>query len=83
MPERWKVLTYRDYDFEDDGKRVRGRSLYCYRANSENGWPGVEYHKFSISFGSEAYNTKVRPGAEYDLFFNRFGKVASLVAVDA
>lgn len=83
MPERWKVLTYRDFNFEDNGRQVRGRVLHCYRANSENGWPGVEYGKFSIPFGSDAYNTQLRPGAEYDLFFNRYGKVASLVAVDA
>ena len=79
MNEKWKVLTYRDFNFEENGRQIRGRTLHCYRQNSENGWPGVEYGKFSIPFGSDAYNETLKPGAEYEFIFNRFGKVAALV----
>lgn len=79
MNEVWNVLTYRDYDFEDEsGRQVKGRTLHCYRENRENGWPGVEYAKFSVRFGSNAYNTPVRPGGKFELVFDRFGKVAQL-----
>ena len=54
MNEVWNILTYRDYDFTDEsGRQVKGRTLHCYRKNSENGWPGVEYAKFSVRFGSD------------------------------
>ena len=82
MNEKWNVLTYRDYDFkEESGRQVKGRTLHCYRKNSENGWPGVEYAKFSVPFGSDAYNFTPSPGAQYELIFNRFGKVAALTPV--
>lgn len=82
MNEKWNVLTYRDYDFkEESGRQVKGRTLHCYRKNSENGWPGVEYAKFSVPFGSDAYNLTPSPGAQYELIFNRFGKVAALTPV--
>ena len=55
MNEKWKVLTYRDYNFEDNGRTVKGRTLHCYRKSSDSSWPGVEYGKFSVPFGSDAY----------------------------
>ena len=83
MYERWNVLTYRDYDFTDEhGRQVKGRTLHCYRPNKENGWPGVEYGKFSIRFGSEAYNSLPVPGKQYDLVFDRFGKVSALIPME-
>lgn len=81
MNEKWNVLTYRDYDFTDNGRQVKGRTLHCYRKNGSDGWPGVEYGKFSVPFGSDAFNTAVKPGAEYELVFNRFGKVSALIPV--
>lgn len=79
MNEEWNVLTYRDYDFTDQsGRQVKGRTLHCYRKNSGDGWPGVEYAKFSVKFGSDAYNTTPIPGKVYALTFDRFGKIASL-----
>lgn len=81
MNEVWNVLTYRDYNFEDNGRQVKGRTLHCYRQNSENGWPGVEYAKFSVPFGSEAYNIAPVPGKQYELRFNRFGKIAAMTQV--
>lgn len=81
MNERWNVLTYRDYDFKDGDRQIKGRTLHCYRKNSNDGWPGVEYGKFSVPFGSDAYNTAVKPGGEYEIGFNRFGKVSVIVPV--
>ena len=82
MNEVWNILTYRDYDFTDEnGRQVKGRTLHCYRKNSENGWPGVEYAKFSVRFGSDAYNTQVSPKAAFEFVFDRFGKVAQLKPV--
>ena len=82
MNEKWKVLTYRDFNFEENGRQIRGRTLHCYRKNSENGWPGVEYGKFSVPFGTDAYNVTLSPGVEYEFIFNRFGKVAALNPVN-
>lgn len=82
MNERWKVLTYRDYDFTDQNNRqVKGRTLHCFRKTTDPSWPGVEYAKFSVKFGSDAYNVSINPGAEYELAFDRFGKIAQLVSV--
>lgn len=81
MNEKWNVLTYRDYNFEDNGRQVRGRTLHCYRPNNGDGWPGVEYAKFSVPFGSEAYNVNPAPGAQYEMVFNRFGKIAQMIPV--
>ena len=85
MNEKWNVLTYRDYDFIDDnGRQVKGRTLHCYRKNvdSQSGWPGVEYAKFSVRFGSDAYNVIPVLGKLYELVFDRFGKIGALVPVD-
>lgn len=83
MNEVWNVLTYRDYDFKDEsGRQVKGRSLHCYRSQKENGWPGVEYAKFSIRFGSDAYNTVPALGKPYELIFDRFGKVSALIPIE-
>lgn len=80
MNEVWNVLTYRDYDFkEESGRQVKGRTLHCYRKSNGNGWPGVEYAKFSVPFGTDAYNTTPVPGKPYELIFNRFGKIAALL----
>ena len=83
MYEKWNVLTYRDYDFTDEnGRNQKGRSLHCYRNNRDGGWPGIEYAKFSCKFGTDAYNVVPVPGKVYELVFNRFGKVASLIPVE-
>ena len=82
MNEEWIVLTYRDYDFTDEnGRQQKGRTLHCYRPSKENGWPGVEYGKFSCKFGTDAYNEIPKPGKAYSVVFNRFGKVANLIPV--
>ena len=81
MNEVWNVLTYRDYNFDDNGRQVKGRTLHCYRSNDQSGWPGVEYAKFSVPFGSEAYNVSLTPGSKFEFVFNRFGKVAALIPV--
>lgn len=82
MNEIWNVLTYRDYDFTDqNGRQVKGRTLYCYRKNNDNGWPGVEYAKFSVKFGSDAYNVAITPGAKFEVAFDRFGKIAQFIPV--
>lgn len=82
MNEVWNVLTYREYDFFDD-KNVhqKGRSLHCYRKSDNPNWPGVEYAKFSAKFGTDAYNVIPVPGQQYEIVFNRFGKVAQLIPV--
>lgn len=83
MDEKWNVLTYRDYDFTDEnGRQQKGRTLHCYRPSRENGWPGVEYGKFSCKFGSDAYNVVPSPGKPYVVVFNRFGKVANLIPAE-
>lgn len=85
MNEKWNVLTYRDYDFTDDsGRQVKGRTLHCYRKNTDPGagWPGVEYAKFSIRFGSAAYNVVPELGKPYELIFDRFGKIGAMTRVD-
>lgn len=79
--EEWNVLTYRDYNFEDNGRSVRGRTLHCYRTNRADGWPGVEYGKFSVPYGSDAYNVTPVPGKKYMISFNRYGKVTKLEQV--
>lgn len=80
MNEKWNVLTYRDYDFTDDnGRQQKGRTLHCYRQSGANGWPGVEYAKFSCKFGTEAYNVIPVPGKQYEIVFDRYGKVAILI----
>ena len=78
MNEVWNVLTYRDYDFDDNGRKVKGRTLHCFRKTQDQSWPGVEYAKLSVPFGSDAYNTAIRPGSLYELGFNRFGKVVMI-----
>ena len=84
MNEVWNVLTYRDYDFTDEsGRQVKGRTLHCYRPNNGNGWPGVEYAKFSVRFGSAAYNVTPTPGGKFEVAFDRFGKIAALNPVKA
>lgn len=83
MYETWTVLTYRDYDFkEESGRQVKGRTLHCYRPSKENGWPGVEYAKFSIPFGSDAFGVVPAIGKAYNVIFNRFGKIASLALAE-
>lgn len=82
MNEKWNVLTYRDYDFTDDnGRQQKGRTLHCYRESRNNGWPGVEYAKLSCKFGADAYNVVPVPGKQYEIVFDRFGKVATLIPV--
>lgn len=76
--EEWNVLTYRDYDFDDNGRKVKGRTLHCYRQSRGNGWPGVEYAKLSCPFGSEAFNVTPVPGKKYSIGFDRYGKVNRL-----
>ena len=78
MFEVWNVLTYRDYDFQDNGRTVKGRTLHCYRKNNSDGWPGVEYAKISVPFGSEAYNVSPVLGAPYEMHFDRRGKLVSM-----
>ena len=81
MYEEWTVLTYRDYDFEDNGRTVKGRTLHAYRPSNENGWPGVEYAKLSVPCGSQAYNMTPELGKNYQLVFDRRGKVVQMTAV--
>lgn len=78
MPEKWFVLTYRDYDFIDQGRQVKGRTLHCYRENYSGGWPGVEYAKMSVPSTSPAFNQVLKCGGSYEITFDRYGKVASL-----
>lgn len=79
--EIWNVLTYRDYDFTDQsGRQVKGRSLHCYRDNND-GWPGVEYAKFSISSNSPAFIRAPKLGSAYQITFDRYGKVVSMSEV--
>lgn len=82
MNEKWRILTYRDYDFEDNGRKVTGRTLHCYRASSKPEWHGVEYAKMQVPFDSEAFNAEIKPGGEYILGFNRFGKVVDIVPAE-
>lgn len=84
MFEKWNVLTYRDYDFTDQqsGRQVKGRTLHCYRKNNGDGWPGVEYAKFGVAFGSDAYNVVPVVGAAYEVVFDRRGKIANLKKCD-
>lgn len=79
MFEVWNVLTYRDYDFQDNGRTVKGRTLHCYRNNKSDGWPGIEYAKISVPFGSDAYNTVPVPGSAYEMHFDRRGKLVQMV----
>lgn len=82
MFEVWNVLTYRDYDFEDGGRIVKGRTLHCYRTNKADGWPGVEYAKLSVPFGSEAFSVIPVIGKNYEMYFDRRGKIARMVQCD-
>ena len=79
MYEEWSVLTYRDYNFEDNGRQVRGRTLHCYRKNSGDGWPGIEYAKMAVPFGSEAYAVIPKLNTVYQLSFDRRGKIVNRV----
>ena len=79
MNEKWRVLTYRDYNFEDNGRQVIGRTLHCFRLSADPSWHGVEYAKLSVPADSEAYQTPLVPGEEYILGFNRFGKVVEII----
>lgn len=78
MYEEWNVLTYRDYDFDDNGRKVKGRTLHCYRQSRNDGWPGVEYAKLTCPYGCDAYNVLPVPGKKYNLGFDRRGKVVHL-----
>ena len=78
MDEKWRVLTYRYYDFDDNGRRVVGRTLHCFRNTTDKSWPGVEYAKLSVPDGTDAYDAQIIPGKEYLLTFNRFGKVVGI-----
>ena len=78
MNEVWNVLTYRDYDFEDNGRHIEGRTLHCYRPNSHDGWPGVEYAKLAVNLDSDAYRTDPVIGAAYVFTFDRRGKVIAM-----
>lgn len=82
MNEKWRVLTYRDYDFEDNGRQVTGRTLHCYRPSSNPAWHGVEYAKLQVPADSEAFQAELTPGKEYILGFNRFGKVVEIIPAD-
>lgn len=82
MNEKWRVLTYRDYDFEDNGRQVTGRTLHCYRPSSKPEWHGVEYAKLQVPADCEAFCAELKPGAEYVLGFNRFGKVVQITAAE-
>lgn len=81
--EVWNVLTYRDYDFIDpkSGRQFKGRTLYCYRENF-NGWPGVEFGKFSVPANSPAFLQIPELGVAYEVIFDRFGKVSVLNKVN-
>ena len=83
MNEVWNVLTYRDYDFQDNnGRNVRGRIMHCYRPTQDPDWHGCEYAKMSVPYDSEAYRMAPVTGAAYQLSFDRRGKVVSMTAVD-
>lgn len=81
MNEKWRVLTYRDYDFEDNGRQVIGRTLHCYRPSSNPEWHGVEYAKMKVPVDSDAYKAQLICGEEYILGFNRYGKVVEIIPV--
>ena len=81
--EKWYVLTYRDYDFEDGGRQVKGRSLHCYRPSNEAGWPGVEYAKISVPVASPAFSILPVLGEQYGFAFDKKGKVKAMIPVEA
>ena len=81
MNEVWNVLTYRDYDFMDGGRQVKGRTLHCYRENRNDGWAGIEYAKLTVPFGTEAYAEIPKVNGKYELSFDRRGKVGYMRAV--
>lgn len=80
MNEVWNVLTYRDYDFEDGNRRIRGRTLHCFRESKDPEWHGYEYAKLSVSSDSPVYGFIPEAMTAYEFSFDRRGRVVSMVA---
>lgn len=77
------VVGYRDVDFIDDkGRRVQGTSVY-YTSDEGKNVVGEEVGKFFLTFKiSNDCNYLPTVGDQLKLYYNRFGKVASVVRVE-
>lgn len=75
--EKWKVVGYRKVDFKDqDGRPVKGYTLFLARQSDDEYITGLEVQKIFISSERVAYVP-----AENDyvgLSYNRYGKVQDI-----
>lgn len=75
--EKWKVVGYRKVDFKDqDGRSVKGYTLFLARNTEDSSITGLEVQKIFISSERVAYAP-----AENDyigLSYNRYGKIQDI-----
>lgn len=75
--EQWKVVGYRKVDFKDqEGRSVKGYSLFLAREPEDPGITGLEVQKVYISSDRVPYAPV--ENQLIGLNYNRYGKIQSI-----
>lgn len=80
--EKWKIVGFREVNFTDnDGRSVNGWKLYLAREPENRNIFGLETHTLFIS---KAYvDFTPEENVMVMINYNRYGKVSSIVPVEA
>lgn len=75
--EKWKVVGYRKVDFKDqEGRSVKGYSLFLAREPDDESITGLEVQKVYIS--SDRVQYAPVENQNIGLNYNRYGKIQSI-----
>ena len=78
--EKWKVVGYRKVDFKDqDGRSVKGYTLFLARQSTDEAIVGLEVQKIFISSDRVPY-TPVE-NEMIGLNYNRYGKIQDIQVI--
>ena len=78
--EKWKVVGFRKVDFKDqNGKPIKGYTLFLARDPDDEGIIGLEVQKIFISSDRVPYSPV--EGEYIGLNYNRYGKIQDIQVV--
>ena len=82
MNEKYTVIgiEHRSYVSKKSGKEVEGYKLYLSREADDKSVLGVRC--CSVWLSSELYSDEIEVGSVVSLFYNRFGRVVSVIVVE-